>query len=268
MTPLSQLNTHIDEYIAELADLTDAARISEAMQAYLDTCARFHRYSWHNTLLIMWAKPEATQVAGYKKWLDFNRYVRKGEKGIAILAPIWIKCSKDDPHSDTVLRFRIAHVFDLSQTEGDPLPEGPDWKSPEQDHELTCRLIALAESRGIQVTVQSLSGDKQGASTGGHILIAPTAGTKTLIHELAHELLHQGQCQPSREAMETEAEAVAYVVARHFGLPDLNSPNYLALWNADSSILRAHFERIGACARQLITALQGEETPILQETQQ
>jgi hypothetical protein len=261
------LNTQITTYIEDLAALTDTARFSEAMQAYLDTCARFHRYSWLNTLLIMWGRPGATQVAGYNRWLQLKRYVRKGERGIPILAPMFIRQDKADPQSDTILRFKVAHVFDISQTEGEPLPEAPDWKSLEQSQGLTERLMAYAASQGIAVTVEALSGNKQGVSMGGSIVLSPEAGTKTLIHELAHELLHHGEQRPSREVMETQAEAIAYVVARHFGLGDLNSPNYLALWDANTTVIRTHMERISTCARQIITALEGDDVSATPEIQ-
>ena len=75
----------------------------------------------------------------------------------------------------------------------------------------------------------------------------------------------QGQPRESHSAVETEAESVAYVVARHFGLADLNSPNYLALWNADSKVIRAHIERISQCASQIITALETNSQPTLEE---
>ena len=259
--PSAQLTTKIEAYVEELAALTDQARIADAMQAYLETASRFHHYSSGNVMLILLARPDAQQVAGYRTWQQVGRQVRKGERGIAILAPMFIRLEKDNPESKTLVRFKVVHVFDLAQTDGEPLPEPPDWTSPERNELLTQRLLAFAASHGIQVTFKRLDGSTQGASIGGSIVLSPEAGTKTLIHELAHEQLHQGQQTErptSREAKEAEAEAVAYVVGRHFGLESLGSPNYLALWHADSKVLKAYLERIVGCSRQIITALEDQ----------
>jgi hypothetical protein len=264
-----QLTQTITSYVDELAALTDAARISTTMQAYLDTCSRFHNYSWHNTLLILLARPQATQVAGYRRWLTLKRHVSKGEHGIAILAPIFLRRGADDTDGETFLRFKVVYVFDIAQTEGEPLPAPPDWTSPDKNDELQAKLLRFAAEAGIAVTVKALAGSTQGYSQGGSIVLSPEAGTKTLIHELAHELLHQGEAKAerprTREALEAEAEAVAYVVGRHFGLASLGSPNYLALWHADSAVLRGHLERIVQGSRRLITAVEGQADPAGEE---
>lgn len=253
--PLTQqLNSQINNYLNELATLTDAARFSQAMQAYLDTVAQFHPYSWHNTMLIRLARPDATQVAGFKKWQALGRFVRKGERGIPILAPVMVKPKADDDECpfEPILRFKVVHVFDIAQTDGEPLPDVPQWKSIARHDDLSRRLSSYARQRGITVWVKALPGETQGVSAGGAIVLSPDAGTKTLIHELAHELMHQGRPGVSAEEAELEAEAVAYVVGRHFGLAELNCPNYLALWGVDAARLRSHFERIQRIASQLI----------------
>lgn len=254
----------IEGYVEELAALTDQARIADAMRAYLETASRFHHYSPGNVMLILLARPTAQQVAGYRTWQQLKRQVRKGERGIPILAPVFIRLDKDNPDSEKLVRFKVVHVFDLAQTDGEPLPEPPDWTSPERNELLTQRLLAYATSLGIAVTIEHLGGSTQGASAGGRILLSPQTGTKTLIHELAHELLHQRDkavAPATREAKEAEAESVAYVVGRHFGLESLGSPNYLALWDADSKVLKAHLERIVGCSRHIITALEGQDQP-------
>jgi hypothetical protein len=131
-------------------------------------------------------------VAGFNAWKKMGRYVKRGEKGIPILAPMIYREDPDDEDSVKVLRgFRVVHVFDLAQTDGQPLPEQPNWKSPEKNLELQKKLMDFAEQNGIKVTIKELEGETQGISTGGSIVLSPEAGTKTLIHELAHELLHQ-----------------------------------------------------------------------------
>ena len=253
-TLLKEVRSHIEE----LARETDKARFSAEMTAYLDSCARFHRYSPQNTWLIRLACPGATQVAGYHRWKQLGRYVKKGEKGIPILAPLKYKLDKDDPDSpEEVYGFRVVYVFDVSQTDGDPLPEEPEWRSLEVDEDLQARLLSFAEKRGIEVEFSDDLGEVQGVSKGGIIILAKTAGTKTLIHELAHELMHRDPEQPAtpKPMRELEAEAVAYVVAKHFGLHGLASPNYIALHGATSETISSHLDRIVFEASSIIAAL-------------
>jgi hypothetical protein len=228
------------------------------MTAFLDTCSRFHQYSPSNIWLIILAKPEASQVAGFRQWNRFNRYVRRGEKGIPILAPCLVKENKDDPDSPKVLKgFRVVYVFDISQTDGEDLPEPPEWKSPERNDELHRLLSGFAEMKGITITEKVLSGSTQGISKGGAIDIAPSAGTKTLVHEIAHELMHQISDTPLKKTIvELEAESVAYVVCRHFGFEDLASPNYVALHGATSDLILASLGRIQSIAAEMIEYLE------------
>src|SRR5258707_7036206 len=99
---------------------------SEALKTYLRVMSRFHHYSWGNILLIYSQRPDATHIAGFHAWLRLRRFVRKGEKGIVILAPMVGRKKSDDHLTEDeqtrVFGFRAAHVFDISQTDGDPLP--------------------------------------------------------------------------------------------------------------------------------------------------
>ena len=254
-----ELAEQISNHIQELAAATDAARVSAEMRRYLETCARFHNYSWHNIWLILICCPHATRVAGFRKWQSMNRFVRKGEKGIPILAPILVREEQQDNEgTQQFLRgFKVVYVFDVSQTEGEPLPEPPDWKSPEKNEELAGRLIAFAQEKGITVTEMVLEGETQGVSKGGVIEIDPAAGTKTLIHEIAHELMHRDEDRPISSAIrELEAEAVAFVVGRHFGLEATGSPNYIALHGANAPTLMEHLEKIIDTTSQIIIAVE------------
>jgi hypothetical protein len=254
----TELREQITARIQELAEATDAVRMSEEMQRYLDVCSRFHQYSPFNIWLILSAMPEATRVAGFKKWRGMKRYVRKGEKGMPILAPVFTLVEvEEDKEEEKLVGFKTVYVFDISQTEGEALPEPPDWKSPEQNAELSRRLIGFAESKGITVIPKDLAGDIQGVSVGGVIFLSPTAGTKTLIHEIAHELLHHVEAAPKGKTIrELEAEAVAYVVSRHFGMEGLSSPNYVALHGADAEMIMAHLERIRSTGAEIIRAVE------------
>src|SRR5580704_15679008 len=124
---------------------------SDTLKQYLATMSRFHRYSWGNCLLIYSQRPGATHVAGFHSWLKMRRYVRKGEKGIVILAPmVGRKKSDDELTEDTktgVFGFRAAHVFDVSQTDGEPLPEFATVKGDPKDY--NDRLVQFVASRNI-----------------------------------------------------------------------------------------------------------------------
>jgi len=256
----SDLKTRITEHIQELAEATDAARVSEEMLQYLDMCARFYRYSPQNVWLILMACPHATMVAGFKKWQKLNRHVRKGERGIPILAPIFKKVNGDEGEEvEKLIGFKVVYVFDVSQTDGQPLPGPPDWKSPEKNAELTELLKDFAQSKDITIEVKDLPGEIQGASCGGKIILDPEAGTKTLIHEIAHELLHQVKDAPTDSTIrELEAESVAYVVAKHFGLDGLSSPNYNALHGATAKMILEHMEWIRKSATEIINGIGNE----------
>ncbi len=255
----TQLNGQIREYIQTLAEATDQARVSRVMCEYLESCARFHQYSPNNIWLIRFQKPEATRVAGFQGWKKMGRFVRKVESGIPILAPIFRKVQEEDSDYAKLVNFRVVYVFDISQTEGEPLPQPPEWKSPQQHAALQARLMAFAEQNGIRVNVQELSGEIQGISRGGVIELAPQAGTKALIHEIAHELMHQhtGSKRTPR-IEELEAESVAYVVGRYFGLDDLASSNYVALHGVDAALILAHMQRIQATAKDMISSMEKE----------
>lgn len=257
----AELKNEITKHIEELAKATDSARVSEEMTRYLDICSRFHQYSPCNVWMILMHKPEASYVSGYKKWQTLNRFVRKGEKGIPILAPLVFKENKQDPNSDEVLMgFKVVYVYDVSQTDGDPLPDPPDWKSPEKNKELEEKFIQFANSKEIQVSVVKQAGEIQGVSKGGSIEIDPSAGTKTLIHEIAHELMHRDENSPVESCLrELEAESVAYIVCNHFGLEISSSPNYIALHGADSEMIKGHLERIRKTAMEVIGEVEKSE---------
>lgn len=245
----------IKQHLEELAQATDQARKSEEMVRYLDFCSRFHRYSATNVWLIMLSKPNASMVAGYAKWRSMERVVMKGQKAIWILAPILRK--ESDPNGneiDHVYGFRTVPVFDISQTSGKPLPLPPDWKSPGKKLELNKKLIAFAKSKGISVKFIELRNEVQGISIGGSIEIDVSAGTKTLVHEIAHELMHRGDdCPIDRTTRELQAEAVAYVVSSYFGIKNLRSPNYLSLFGIKTNDLLKSSVQIQTTATNIIT---------------
>lgn len=207
---------------------------SDTWAAALKMRAKFHRYSVNNLLLIYFQMPEATHVAGYKKWQELGRQVRKGEAGLAILAPI-TKAIRDDAgeiERYTVVGFRTAYVWDVSQTEGEELPQ-PERPEPVADNSreagaLLDRLSRVAEKSGYRVTyvgAADLAG-AMGSYVPSEKLIRirddVTLGqqAKTLAHELAHALAdHQaGVNEDLRDLQELEAETAAFLVADACGL--------------------------------------------------
>ena len=248
----AELTAHIEQTLELLAVQTGEARHSEQFTEYLKSCARFHAYSFGNLMLILWQKPTATRVAGYRTWQKMNRHVLKGERGIAILAPC-IYGDKEDATKSLILIKRV-YVFDISQTEGEPLPE-INWRTTEQNTALQEALTALVAANGWQV---AYTADLEGAegmcqhSTKTINLLNGT-GTATLIHEIGHMLLHEDQQEMSRDDKETEAESVSFVVCTHFGL-ETAAPMYLAGWSEPKQI-REHADRIIKTAHQIIESV-------------
>ncbi len=257
------LRQTIDDRLEQLAKAVDDVRASELFKQYLDVQARFHKYSWHNTMLIVTQKPDAERVAGFKTWTTMGRYVRKGERGIMIFAPRpWKHTDTDDAGNDTEregVSFRPVYVFDVSQTDGEPLPEVevPDIETAADT--LLASLERVASKRGIAINYTSLDAGYFGISKGGTIDIATGHATgqqaKTLAHELAHEAMHKKDRPDglTRTVAELEAESVAYVVCSHSGLDvEVRASRYIALWDGDSKALRASLERIADTARAII----------------
>ena len=170
------LRKTIDDRLEQLAKAVDDVRASEMFKQYLDMQARFHKYSWHNTMLIVTQKPDAERVAGFKTWTTMGRHVRKGEHGIMIFAPRpWKHTDTDDAGNDTErqgVTFRPVYVFDVSQTDGDPLPEieVPDVETAADT--ILANLERVAAKRGIAINYTTLDAGYYGVSKGGTIDIA------------------------------------------------------------------------------------------------
>ena len=271
------LRARIDDSVEALAQAVDDVRASDTFRAYLDIQARFHRYSWHNSLLILMQRGDATRVAGFQTWKKLGRYVRKGERGIMIFAPCPFHREAvngaGEPEAIDGIFFKPVHVFDVAQTDGRELP---NVDCPVVDADASAPLASLesvAGKRGIAVKYEALGGNHYGYATSvGQIVIDDAHPTgqraKTLAHELAHCALHFGKSDAAtvltRNIAELEAESIAYVVCRHFGLDTtVRSSAYIALWNGDAKALRASLERIATTTRTIIDdveALDGAES--------
>jgi antirestriction protein ArdC len=227
MITLTDLTERIDRSLETLSQ--DLARgRSETLVAYLKAMARFHRYSVSNVLLIYSQRPDARQVAGFHTWKKLGRHVKRGEKSIAIVAPVARHLKTSEPGEGDaegrviVSGFKAAHVFDIAQTAGEPVPEAPTVRG--DPGPFVERLKEHTRSLGIELRTEHLPRDISGASCGGAIVLSPDLSPaeefSTLVHELAHEMLHlkERRGQTTRTVRETEAEAVAFVVSTAVGL--------------------------------------------------
>ena len=197
---------------------------SEGLTAYLTAMGRFHNYSFGNILEIARQKPDATRVAGLYAWNQLGRKVRKGERGIRILAPVIGVRRKKDAEAEKDIRtqnqavlvgFRSAYVFDVSQTEGKDLPALSERVTGIVG-EYRERLIDFIIAQGMQLEFKESIAPALGMSYGGRIAILPGQGAaeefSTLVHELAHEMLHKAERRTAttKTVRETEAEAIAF----------------------------------------------------------
>jgi hypothetical protein len=246
---------------------------SEGLTAYLTAMGRFHNYSFGNILEIARQKPDATRVAGLYAWNQLKRRVKKGERGIRILAPvIGIKRKKDEEAEKDIriqnhavlVGFRSAYVFDVSQTDGEELPELSTKVSGDVG-ERRERLIDFIVTQGIQLEFKESIAPALGASYGGKIVLLPGQSTaeefSTLVHELSHEMLHKAdrRTATTKIVRETEAEAIAFVVGKTIGLETGRaSADYIHLYHGNAALLAESLEVIQRTSAVILSAL---ETP-------
>lgn len=270
-----ELHDRLTEQVSQLAT-------SESWMNYLKFASKFHKYSFSNVLLIQMQHPGATQVAGFRKWQELHRQVRKGEKAIKIYGYATKKFTTTDEESgeDKEQRrvyYPILSVFDISQT--DPT-EG--WVEPETG----CERLTGEDEAGIygtieeyltgigwSVTREEIPGETNGYTTvdGSRCVVVdsrlePAQAAKTLIHECAHVTLHADKAATDealrhRGMAETEAESVAYVLAGLFGLDTSKySVGYVTGWaNGDVKLLQQTAERVMRAVHALSSALFGDE---------
>ena len=257
-----------------LAAELDAGK-SEAFKNYLAAMGRFHRYSWGIVGLIAYQRPTATHVAGIHTWNKLGRIINEGEKGIMILAPI-IKKEREQHRTPTKagepaakqakdgerrpVGFRTAFVFDVAQTHGKPLPEFA--KTTGDPKRFTDKLRALVAKEGISLEYNKSIAPAQGVSFGGKIRLLPDMQPaeefSVLAHELAHEMLHHQKGEPRlpKTVVETQAEAVAYVLCRGVGL-ETNSAatDYIHLYNGDNKTLAESLSVIQETSSKILDQL-------------
>ena len=264
-TAKEMIAANVKELIAQL----EAGR-SDALTAYLDAMSRFHNYSFGNILEIARQRPDATRVAGLWSWNQLGRKVKKGEKGIRILAPIIGVRRKTDEEAEkdpvytnkpVLVGFRNAYVFDVSQTEGAELPAMHEVYGDVGDNR--DRLLAFIERQDIELVFTEIIAPALGVSYGGRIAILPGQSKAeefaTLVHEVAHELLHKAERRTTttKAVKETEAEAIAFVVGKTLGLENGSaSADYIHLYHGNASLLAESLEVVQQTSAVILAALQ------------
>ncbi len=243
---------------------------SEILTQYLNAMAHFHNYSFGNIMLIARQKPEATHVAGVRTWNSLGRFVKKGEKGILILAPmIGRKKTEETATADAkdasaqLYGFRAVYVFDISQTQGKDLPTLTEVQGDVSGYRE--RLVKFVESQNITLNYSEQIAPAKGLSHGGKITLlagqSPAEEFATLSHECAHELLHRGDRRTltTKQVRELEAEAVAFVVCQSIGLQTgTASADYIQLWHGDSALLRESLEAVQQTAAVILGGIAPE----------
>ena len=250
-------------------ELVEAGK-SDNLIAYLKAMGRFHKYSVGNAMLIHFQYPKATHVAGFRTWQRFGRYVKKGEHGIAILAPIVRhkkllpgdneKDNNEQLEKEVLVAFKTAYVFDINQTNGKSLPEFARVQGDPANY-IEGLKDYIAE-QGIKIEYRSDIGLAEGASCGGTIKVKDGLSAaeqfSVLTHELAHEMLHKDGDNKlkSKKIKETEAEAIAFVVCQGIGL-DVNTAgsDYIQLYDGDKKTLLESLERIQETASEILAAI-------------
>ncbi len=257
--------TSSTELLAQLQSNVVAFTDSDRWKEWLRWCRSFYSYSVNNQFLIAMQAPHATQVAGYRAWQSKDRQVRKGERGIRILAPM-SRTSTDDATGDKTPRifgFRAVTVFDISQTDGDQEPPGPvvELDGSDQTAVLTA-VCEVIEGDGYRAEEDDDLGGALGRTEWTPKRVALRGGpsaqqAKTAVHELAHIRLHapgSDGADLERATKEIEAESVAYVVSHTLGLDTSDySLGYLASWTREPDPILATATRINHAA-QAITA--------------
>lgn len=275
--------------IKELTDKLEAGIkevfTSDKYREYLSTMNKFHNYSFNNSMLIHMQKPEASYVAGYKTWETMERHVRKGEKGITIFAPCPYKVKKPvevydsktgqvkrDIHGKPMMEekeityasFKAISIFDISQTEGKPLPElAQELKGEIPDYMVL--MDSVKEIAPVPIRFESWEQSKKGHYNLANKEIVIKSGmsdlqtVKTAIHETAHSIVHKDQAHVKDSAtMEVEAESVAFVVCQHLGLDTSDySFGYLAGWSSNKELpeLKSSLQTIQRTSHEVIESL-------------
>ena len=271
-TTREQVTEILDQLEKGVEELFESDRFKE----YLTCMSKFHNYSFNNTLLIAMQKPDATLIAGFNAWKDkHGRMVKKGEKGIRILAPYKYAVEAqpehegDEPKIIERTGFKPTYVFDISQTEGKELPSIAVNELSGDVNDYNKLFRALRIICPVPVDFEDIEGGSKGYFSDSENSIAIKKGMsqvqtiKTLVHETAHAMLHSSAAEDKdnpvdRRTKEVEAESIAFTVCKRYGLDTEDySFGYIAGWSSgkDTKELKASLERIKDTADKMITGI-------------
>jgi hypothetical protein len=292
MDPTSQniILANLEKYTEDLANATDAATMDAAIRNYLTFHSKFTSRSWNNTIMIYIQKRDATKVEGYKTWkTKFNRGVKKGAIPIFIWVPLIKKVGDKEvvaydnekevlDQRKEISGFRLGTVYDISDTyplssEGET-PQVPQWwadNTPSKTANLLMvKLREVASDLNITLTKDPAKGSEKGYSAGGHINLSSdiegVAEASTMVHELAHELLHWEKKSPfyiedpyyrTHVMRELQAESVSYIVMKHYDLPVTHHPTYLVLSGVSGEKIKLNLHIITKCAQFIFEKIDG-----------
>ncbi len=266
---VAEILEQLEKGVAELFE-------SDRFKEYLTCMSKFHNYSFNNTLLIAMQKPDATLIAGFNAWKDkHGRMVKKGEKGIRILAPYKYAVEAqpehegDEPKIIERTGFKPTYVFDISQTEGKELPSIAVSELSGDVNEYNKLFRALRIICPVPVDFEDIEGGSKGYFSDSENRITIKKGMsqvqtiKTLVHETAHAMLHSSAAEDKdnhidRRTKEVEAESIAFTVCKRYGLDTEDySFGYIAGWSSgkDTKELKASLERIKDTADKMITGI-------------
>jgi antirestriction protein ArdC len=273
---LEEVNNKTKEAVDYLVQSLESGQ-SAVLTQYLGAMAKFRNYSFGNIMLIARQKPDATHVAGYRTWTTLGRFVRRGEKGIFILAPMVGNKRKNNENENTeqnadaketqtqptLYGFRGVYVFDITQTEGKELPALTEVQGDVSGYRE--RLGKFVEAQGVILNYSEHIAPAKGLSYGGKITLLSGMQSaeefSTLTHEIAHEMLHRGDRRTltTKKVRETEAEAVAFVVCQALGLETgTASADYIQLWHGDANLLRESLEAVQQTAAVILGGIAPE----------
>lgn len=265
---ITDANERVDEAFSLIEKGVKQITNSQKYKEFLAFSSRFYHYSFRNQILIWTQKPNATYVAGFNAWKKIGRFVKKGEKGIRILAPIIIKTTKKNDMGDEeeteFRKYKVTTVFDISQTKGDPIPSLHEFVHTVRGETELYQMVMNISPFPVEELTDCQGADGYFRLKEKDIKICSKNPTShrllTLIHEIAHGLLHSDRKNsPEKNIREIEAESVGFIVCHALGIDtSVNSLGYLASYGGKSTMkfVEESRDRINRAAQMILKKFQ------------
>ncbi len=267
----NELQTSIKQYAEELAKLTDKAKFSDKLKEYFNFISKFYKYSWNNRILIYSQCPNASLIAGFHTWKkQFERSVKAGSEAIWIFAPRFYTIKEEiltkeglETQETEHIYFVPVPVFDISQTQGKPIPKIDYGTNTNNHSDILTTLETICINESIELDYKPLRAGYNGFSANGKIVINSKLSiddkAKTLMHEIAHEFLHwnKDRGEYTKKQKESESEGTAFIVCRFLNM-ETKAYNYLALYDSDSELILNSLQRISIAVSKILKYFNGE----------